>query len=246
MFIQIARFEVRYLLRNPLLWLTAAAVFLLPFASLALGLQLEEDIRVFKNSAYEVISKYRIISCLFMFVTTVFVSNIVLRDDETEFAPILRSTGIHKFDYLFGRFAGAMVVVALCLALVTPGIVVGSWMPGAELIGPNRLGDHLYAYFLIALPNVIITASIFFALATMTRSMTATYVGLVVFLGTYFTLLGGVGGRAGVAGRDGHQRRVPRAWIRALGEGAISPFRAGSRPRWRPQAMAGRGSDAGR
>ncbi|HEU4804840.1 MAG TPA: hypothetical protein VFS91_03385, partial [Nitrobacter sp.] len=191
MFARVAAFEIRYLLKNPLLWLTAAAVFFIPFASLALGFDLEEDMRVFKNSPYEVISKYRIVSCLFMFATTVFVSNIVLRDDETEFGPILRSTGVGKFDYLFGRFAGSMAVVAGCLFLVTPGIWLGSLMPWVDpgTVGPNRLGDHLYAYFLIALPNVIITASIFFALATISRSMMGTYLGLIVFLGLYFSLL---------------------------------------------------------
>ena len=197
MFARIATFEIRYLLRNPLLWLTALAVFLLPFASLALGFDLEEDMRVFKNSPYEVISKYRIISCLFMFATTVFVSNIVLRDDESEFGPILRSIGVGKFDYLFGRFVGAMVVVALCLALVTPGIWLGSLMPWVDpaSVGPNRVGDHLFAYFLIALPNVLITASIFFALATVSRSMMGTYLGLIVFLGLYFSLLSALGSR---------------------------------------------------
>ncbi|HEY0113755.1 MAG TPA: M1 family aminopeptidase [Allosphingosinicella sp.] len=191
MFARIAAFEFRYLLRNPLLWMTASVVFLLPFASLAFGLEMEEDVRVFKNSPYEVISKYMIISCLFMFVTTVFVSNAVLRDDETEFGPILRSTGIRKFDYLFGRFFGALAMVALCLALVTPGILLGSLMPGVDpaTVGPNRIADHLYAYFLIALPNVIVTASVFFALATVSRSMMGTYLGLLVFLALYFLLL---------------------------------------------------------
>ena len=191
MLARIAAFEFRYLLRNPLLWMTAAAVFLMPFASLALGMGLEEDVKVFKNSAYEVVSKYMLISCLFMFATTVFVSNIVLRDDETEFGPILRSTGISKFDYLFGRFLGAFAMVALCLALVTPGIWLGALMPWVDpsTVGPNRLGDHLYAYFLIGLPNVLITASIFFALATVSRSMMGTYIGLISFLALYFTLL---------------------------------------------------------
>ena len=203
MFLRIAVFEMRYLLKNPLFWIVATAVFALPFASLALGLELEEDIRVFKNSPYEIVSKYRIISCLLMFATTAFVANIVIRDDETAFAPILRSTGIRKFDYLIGRFAGAMSLVALCLALVTPAILLGSAMPwtDGDLIGPNRIGDHLYAYVLIALPNVLLTGSIFFALATLTRSMMATYIGLLVFLGSYFALLSAFGGQADLVDR---------------------------------------------
>lgn len=200
MLARIAAFEARYLLKNPLLWMTAAAAFLMPFASLALGMGLEEDVKVFKNSSYEVISKYVMISCLFMFATTVFVSNGVLRDDESAFGPILRSTGITKFDYLFGRFLGAFAVVALCLGLVSAGIWLGALMPWIDgaTVGPNRFADHLYAYFLIALPNILITASIFFALATLTRSMMATYLGLVVFLGLYLTFLSLLGNVPGV------------------------------------------------
>ena len=197
MLARIAAFEARYLLRNPLLWCTALATFLLPFASLAFGLEMEEDIRVFRNSPWEIVSKYRIISCLFMFVTTAFVANAVLRDDDTGFGPILRSTGIRQGDYLFGRFLGAFGIAAACLALVSVGIWTGALVAGADDdgIGPNRLADHLYGYFVIGLPNVLLTSAMFFALATATRSMMATYAGLLALLALYFVMLASLGGR---------------------------------------------------
>jgi hypothetical protein len=43
-----------------------------------------------------------------MFVTTAFVSNVVVRDDDTAYGPIIRSTQVTKSQYLFGRFAGAI------------------------------------------------------------------------------------------------------------------------------------------
>jgi hypothetical protein len=48
-----------------------------------------------------------------MFASTAFVANVVVRDDETRFGPILRSTRIKKHEYLLGRFAGAFTAVAL-------------------------------------------------------------------------------------------------------------------------------------
>ena len=197
MLARIAAFEARYLLRNPLLWCTALATFLLPFASLAFGLEMEEDIRVFRNSPWEIVSKYRIISCLFMFVTTAFVANAVLRDDDTGFGPILRSTGIRQGDYLFGRFLGAFGIAAACLALVSVGIWTGALVAGPDDdgIGPNRVADHLYGYFVIGLPNVLLTSAMFFALATATRSMMATYAGLLALLALYFVMLASLGGR---------------------------------------------------
>src|SRR5215210_7036625 len=125
----IARFEIRYILRNPLTWLTAA------------------------------------FTVVFMFVTTSFVANAVLRDDETGFGPIIRSTGITKLDYVLGRFLGAFAVAAVCMLVLPLAALLGSVMPWApaEQLGPNRLADHLYGYFLVALPNLFIHGTIFFA-----------------------------------------------------------------------------------
>ena len=82
-----------------------------------------------------------------LFVTTAFVANAVIRDDETGFGPIVRSTSITKFAYLIGRFLGAFAIAALCLMLVPLAITLGSLIPWADAatMGPNRLADHLYS-----------------------------------------------------------------------------------------------------
>ena len=78
---------------------------------------------------------------LFTFVTTAFVANVVLRDDETGFGPILRSTRITRFNYLFGRFFGAFVAVAVAFLVVPLGSYLGTLMPWVdpETLGQNRL-----------------------------------------------------------------------------------------------------------
>ena len=186
---RIAAFELRYQLANPILWATAAAVFLAAFFTTGTGF-LAEDQTVHRNSPFELISLYVMFSALFMFVTTAFVADVVLRDDQTGFGPILRSTPIRKSDYLLGRFLGAFAAAALCLALLPPAAWLGTLMPWADpaALGPNRLDVHLFAYFLVALPNLLVTASLFFALATLSRSMMATYLGVLLFLMAYFTL----------------------------------------------------------
>jgi ABC-type transport system involved in multi-copper enzyme maturation permease subunit len=132
-----------------------------------------------------------------MFVTTAFVSNAVIRDDETGFGPIVRSTKVTRFDYLIGRFIGAFAIAALCMLLVPLAICLGSLMPWADpsTLGPNRLIDHLYGYFLIALPNLLIHSAVFFALATTTRSMMGTYLGVIGFVSAYFVLDSAFGDR---------------------------------------------------
>jgi ABC-type transport system involved in multi-copper enzyme maturation permease subunit len=195
--LHVARFETRYLLRNPLLWVTAAATFAYAFGSVSAGLQLGAEGGLLENAAYATLRNYLLVSIFFMFVTTAFVANAVVRDDETGFGPIVRSTPLGRRDYLLGRFLGAFAVAALCLLLVPLGIWLGTLMPWADpaTLGPNRLVDHLYGYFLVALPNVLVHSAVFFALATATRSMMATYLGVIGFVSGNFVLEGAFGDR---------------------------------------------------
>lgn len=202
MLIPIARFEARYLLRNPLLWVTAAATFALFAAGASVdGFDLGSEGGLLKNAAYATLRNYVVVSVFFMFVTTAFVANAVLRDDETGFGPIIRSTGITRLEYVLGRFLGAFGTAALCMLVVPLAALLGSampWAPAAQL-GPNRLADHLYGYFVVALPNLFIHAAVFFALATVTRSMMAAYLGVVGFVAGFFVLQTGFGGQTAVA-----------------------------------------------
>ena len=202
MLIRIARFEARYVLRNPLLWATAIATFAMLFAGMSVnGFDLGNEGGLLKNAAYATLRNYVVVSVFYMFVTTAFVASAVLRDDQTGFGPIIRSTGITKREYVFGRFLGAFAAAALCMLALPLGALIGSMMPWAPAgqLGPNRLADHLYGYFIVALPNIFIHAAIFFALAATTRSMTASYLGVVGFVTGFFVLQDGFTGQMAVA-----------------------------------------------
>ncbi len=56
------------------------------------------------------------------------------------------------------------------------------WWVDSETLGPNVLSYYAAPYLWFALPNLLLTSALFFALATMTRSMMATYLGVVGFL----------------------------------------------------------------
>lgn len=200
--LDVARFEFRYVCRNPLLWLTAAATLALFVAGMSVeGFDLGNEGGLLKNAAYATLRNYVMVSVFFMFVTTSFVASAVLRDDETGFGPIIRSTGITRLQYVLGRFLGAFAIAAACMLVLPLSVLLGSvmpWAPAAQL-GPNRLADHLYGYFLVALPNLFIHAAVFFALATVTRSMMAAYLGVVGFVAGFFVLQTGFGGQVAVA-----------------------------------------------
>ena len=193
MLLHIARFEFRYLLRNPLVWVTGLLTFLLLFVGMTVpSFELGSEGGLVMNASYATIRNYLMLSVMYMFVTTSFVAGVITRDDETGFGPIIRSTRISKFDYLFGRYLGAFAIAALLALCASLGILVGTLMPWVDpgTLGPNRLADHLYAYFLIALPNILVHSAVFFALATITRSMMATYLGVVGFAAGFLTLMG--------------------------------------------------------
>jgi hypothetical protein len=128
-----------------------------------------------------------IASLLFLFLGAAFVSNVIVRDDQTGFGPLIRSTRIGKADYLYGRFLGAFAVGALVMAAVPLGAWLGTLMPFADqaMLGPNRLSAFAYGYGLFALPNALIVSAILFALATATRSTAGTFIGVVGFLFLY-------------------------------------------------------------
>jgi ABC-type transport system involved in multi-copper enzyme maturation permease subunit len=186
-FTDIAAFEFRYQLRNPVFWIAGGLFFLLAFGSVTVdGIRIGDTANVHLNSPFAINERTLILSIMFMFVSTAFVANVVVRDDETGFGPILRATGVLKSDYLFGRYLGAFGAAALAFLAVPAAILVGSLMPWLDVdkVGPLRPWDYIEAY-LYSLPTLFFTSAAFFALATATRSMMATYIGVVGLLIAY-------------------------------------------------------------
>ncbi|MFC4442305.1 ABC transporter permease/M1 family aminopeptidase [Caulobacter henricii] len=185
MFGKIAGFELRYQLKSPVFWVVATVFFLLTFGAATIDqIRIGGGGQIHKNAPYAIAQTHLILSIFYMFVTTAFVANVVVRDDETGFGPILRSTRIGKFDYLYGRFTGAVLAAAISFLVVPLAIFIGSFMPwiDPERLGPNLLEAYLFSYFALALPSILLTSAIFFALATVTRSMMWTYVGVIAFM----------------------------------------------------------------
>ncbi len=188
MLLQIAAFEARYQLRSPLFAMSFVIFFLLSFGAVTV-----EDIQIgargntHLNSPYMILQTMGLMSMMAIFIVTAFVANVVIRDDETGFAPILRSTRVGKRDYLLGRFSGAMLVALAVLSAVPLAMIMGSFMPwvDSEKLGPMVLAHYVWALLVFGLPTLLLIGASFFALATVTRSMVWSYVGAVAFLVLY-------------------------------------------------------------
>jgi len=193
MFGSIFRFELGYQLRNPVFIVTALIFFLLTFGAVTLeDIQIGSGGNIHVNSPYAIAQTVLIMSLFYMFATTAFVANVVVRDDESGFGPMVRSTQVSKFNYLLGRFSGAFFAALMGFAAIPLAMLIGSFMPwlDQETLGTTVLAHYLHAFLVFAVPNVLITSAIFFAVACVARSMMLSYVGVVVFLVLYFLLTG--------------------------------------------------------
>lgn len=186
-------FEWRYQARSPVFWVGSALFFLFTFGSVTLDqIQIGSRGNVHVNAPLAILEVTGVMTLFSIFVIVAMVANVVVRDDETGFAPIVRATSVSKLSYLVGRFAGASAAALCVLATIPLAIAAGSVMPwlDPEKVGPFRPGDYLYALFAFALPSLWIIAAGYFALATATRSMMWTYVGAVATLVLYLVMHG--------------------------------------------------------
>lgn len=185
MFAHVAAFEWRYQLRSPVFWVGALLFFLFAFGATTMDtIQIGARGNVNVNSPFAILQTLGIMNVFGIFVVVAMVAGTVIRDDDTGFAPILRSTRITKGAYLGGRFAGALAAAVLVMASVPAAIALGAAMPfqDPEKVGAFHLWHYLYALFVFALPTLAIVSAGFFALATATRSLMWTYVGAVAAL----------------------------------------------------------------
>src|SRR5262245_48797699 len=193
MLAKIAAFELRYQLRSPVFFVACAIFFLLTFGSVTIEqVQLGGRGNVNLNSPFAILLTVGTFTVFALFVVVAFVANVVVRDEETGFAPILRATPVGKRDFLLGRFIGATLVAFLIPVVVAAGVLLGSFMPwlDPERVGPLHLSHYVYALFFFALPTLLVMAAGFFAVATVTRSMMSSYVAAVVFLVGFFLARG--------------------------------------------------------
>ena len=188
MLLGIARFEIRYQLHNPVFWVAIAIFFLLGF-----GITASENVSlgtpgaVHENAPYAIAIATAVLTLFYLFVVTAFVSNAIVRDDSSGFAPIVRATRVTKRDIVLGRFLGGVIIAWLGYLAVPLGMAIGAAMPWVdpETVGPQRLSYYAWNFAIFAIPNIFLTSAILFALATSLRSMMASYIGAVLLVMGY-------------------------------------------------------------
>ena len=196
----IAVFEVRQQLRSHVFWIVAAISLLMVIGSVTV-----DELRVGlhtsgpRNGAEAVVETHLLWSLFFMFTTAALVGDAVLRDTTTGFDPLVQATPVRRRDVVLGRFLGALAAVLMCFVTVPLGLLLGSaapWLSPAS-VGPTPWTAYPFALFVMAGPNLLLSAALGFGLATATRSMTGALLGAVALLIVYG--LGSASGGGAVA-----------------------------------------------
>ena len=185
---RIAAFEIRYQLKNPVFWVSAVIFLLIGF-----GMSASDNVSfgtpgaVHENSPFAVAIALALLSLFYLFVITSFVANAVVRDDVTGFGPMIRATPVGRTSFLAGRFLGGLVIAILGYLAVPLGIALGAAMPWVdpETVGPGGFATYAWPFVTIAVPNIILSSALLFSLATITRSMLASYIGVLALVMGY-------------------------------------------------------------
>jgi len=181
-------FEVRYWLRQPMVYIFTFINALLVFgATTSDTVQIGGGVgSVVKNAPYVLYIFYGIMSFIGILMVTAFVNGTAIRDHANNTAQIIFSTPITKSAYLIGSFLGSTFVALLPLVGVSIGMVIGSWMPWVDELrtGPNMFMPHVQGFLILGLPNVLFSAAIIFAVAVLQRSTMASFITAVtLFVG---------------------------------------------------------------
>ena len=187
MFAHIFRFELNYHSRQPLVYVVSTVLFFLSFlATVSDNIGIGGTVsNININSPFNVIVVLASISFLASLIAGVaYASSPILRDFDHNVAELFFTTRVTKFDYLMGRFCGATTFSFVVYFAAAFGVFLGELMPwlDPERMGPMRLDAYWFATWAIAIPNMLMISTLVFLVATLTRSLMASYVVLVLVL----------------------------------------------------------------
>src|SRR4051794_34951535 len=216
MLLGITGFEIRYQLRNPVFWVAVAIFFLLGF-----GITASENVSigtpgaVHENAPYAIAVATAILTLFYLFIVTAFVANAIVRDETSGFAPIVRATSVTNSQIVLGRFLGGLIIAWLGYLAVPLGMAAGAAMPWVdpETVGPQKTAYYAWNFTVFAIPNILLTSAVLFALATVLRSMMAAYIGAVLLVMGYLVTIS-------IAGQKIEYRQT-FAQFEPLGNGAL-------------------------
>jgi ABC-2 type transport system permease protein len=189
MFAEFFRFDLRYQVRAPLLWVAGFVFALFAFGATSSDVvQIGGAIgNVHRNAPTVIVNFFASFSVIGLFIVTVFIAQPLLRDFEMGTDELFFSTPMRKRDYVAGRLTAGFCAAVIVFLLTGLGMVIGAAMPWVdpERLGPFSLAPHLWSLGVLVLPNLLFAAALLSLLAVTTRSLLSVYLGVIGFFVLY-------------------------------------------------------------
>jgi hypothetical protein len=128
------------------------------------------------------LASYTLLGVLF---TMIMAGRAVAKDFSARVHEFYFTAPTTKLQYLGGRFTGGLSANLMIFGAVLLGLLIAGLRLPPGYYGPFTPWSFMAPLLVIVLPNLILTGSVFFALATLTRKMVNTYVAGVIFLLVY-------------------------------------------------------------
>lgn len=190
MFRHIFTFELRYWLRQPMVYIFLLVnVLMFSWATASDDLTIGGSFgNIYKNAPYVIQNQYAVWCIFALLMTTAFVQSAAIRDFTYKTNQIVFSSPIRKFDYLAGRFLGSFTVALIPFLGISLGMILGTWIglltgaTDAERYGPIVWSAHLNSFLIFAIPNTFLAGAFIFMLAALTRSSITAFIGAIALL----------------------------------------------------------------
>lgn len=178
-------FEWRYFIRQPSYYVTTSLFFVLSFLSVAVeNVQIGSTSNINFNSPYAIAETSLILNFFAIFLVVNFVANSAVRNDNTLMSELLYTKPIKSFEYQFGRFLGAYLIILSVLALVPLGLFLGSVMPwlDQERLGEFNLLYYISPFFIFTIPTSFALSALLYAVALRFKTIMPVYLLALSFV----------------------------------------------------------------
>jgi ABC-2 type transport system permease protein len=145
---------------------------------------------IYRNAPYSIANMVGLLSITGIFFTTMFASQMLLKERDARFDVILYATPITKVKYLFSRFGALFGLTTICFTLLITGYMAGQFADEDQVLYRTfNLWYYVQSVAVIALPNLLLCAVLECSVAWLTRSKFMIFIsGLFIYIG-YLVIL---------------------------------------------------------
>jgi ABC-2 type transport system permease protein len=144
--------------------------------------------KVLVNSPFALNAIISYVTFFGIIVTAAIAGQATYQDVHTNSTAFFYTAPITKFDYLAGRYLGALAIQLVIFASVGLGAWIATHLPTIDptRVGPQNIAAYFQPYLILVIPNLIFITAIFFGLGALGRKMLPVYAASVIMLIGYF------------------------------------------------------------